>query len=166
MTLKRNLRRCMKKNTRKIIGEIFYQPVIAVKTKELKNAATMINHHLNAEFRFSQQDAGNAPANASDVPNVAKESKLPSNSKILTSGGQEALDVDKVGESEIMRSCAEALHNLEAAAENALQSFYKLATVNIGEKESKRFERVHTIERKVQALAKLFHPSRNAQYEK
>ncbi|XP_057808065.1 uncharacterized protein LOC131022575 isoform X2 [Salvia miltiorrhiza] len=96
----------------------------------------------------SLEDAGNAL-------DVAKEADSSLNLKI-----------DEVGESEIMTSCEEALRNLEAAAENALQSFCKLANVDIAEEESRRFERLHTIERKVQALVKLLHPSSNAQCEK
>ncbi|XP_042045861.1 mitogen-activated protein kinase-binding protein 1 isoform X1 [Salvia splendens] len=107
----------------------------------------------------SHKDAGNAPAGCSDIPDVGNEGDSSLNLKIWKSGGKEALDVDKAGESEIMRSCEEALHNLEAAAEKALQAFCKLTTVNIGEEESKRFQRLHIIERKVEALAKLLYPS-------
>lgn len=82
---------------------------------------------------------------------------------IFDNGGKEAVDVDKAGESEIVMSCEEALHNLEAAAENAVQSFSRLATLNIGEDESKRFERLDAVERKIKALAKLLHPSSNGQ---
>ncbi|KAH6802915.1 hypothetical protein C2S51_034361 [Perilla frutescens var. frutescens] len=116
----------------------------------------------------SLEDAGNAPLSPlRQIMDIAKEAESPSNTKIINGGEQETLDVDRVGEAEIVRACEEALHNLEAAAEKALQSFCKLATVNIGEEESKRFERLHTIERKIQAIEKLLmKPSSNAQCEK
>lgn len=114
----------------------------------------------------SLEAAGSAPLSPlRHIMDMAKE-QSPSNTKIGNGGEHETLDVDKVGEAEIVRSCEEALHNLESAAENALQLFCKLATANIGEEESKRLERLHTIERKIQAITKLLlHPSNNDRCE-
>ncbi|KAI3474427.1 hypothetical protein Pfo_029288 [Paulownia fortunei] len=129
-----------------------------------------------------RKDAGNAPLSSlrqiSDIPRIDSTevsdsvtgTEVTLNMKVVNIGDQEALDVDKVREVEIVRSCKEALHNLEAAAENALQSFCKLATVNIGEEESSSFEvqlcakaatRLPSIERKIQAIAKLLQPASN-----
>lgn len=117
---------------------------------------------LNVQWplnRNSLQDAVNAPPSSlSQVMEIAKKAESQSNMKLENGGDDGALDADKTGEAETVRSCEEALHNLEAAAENALQSFCKLATVNIGEEESKRFERLHAVERKIQAIAKLLQP--------
>ncbi|KAI3474177.1 hypothetical protein Pfo_028965 [Paulownia fortunei] len=129
-----------------------------------------------------RKDAGNAPLSSlrqiSDIPRIDSTevpgsvtgTEMTLNMKVVNIGDQEALDDDKVREVEIVRSCKEALHNLEAAAENALQSFCKLATVNIGEEESSSFEvqlcakaatRLPSIERKIQAIAKLLQPASN-----
>lgn len=88
----------------------------------------------------SLEDTGNAPPfSLKQIMEIAKKAESQLNMKLVNCGDNGALE-----EAEMVRSCEEALHNLEAAAENALRSFCKLATVNIGEEESKRFERLHS----------------------
>ncbi|KAK4418970.1 Mitogen-activated protein kinase-binding protein 1 [Sesamum alatum] len=107
-----------------------------------------------------------------EVPDSPSSTEMPLNMKVTHAGDQEAHDVDQVREVEIVRSCEEALHNLEAAAENALQSFSRLVTVDIGEEKSRDSEvqlyakaarRLPSIERKIQAIAKLLQPPNNFQ---
>lgn len=143
----------------------------------------MENYYQNAELNLSLQDARNAPPSSLrqisdipiidsiEVPDIIDDAESPLNLKLVNFGDQEALDVEKVREAEIVRSCEEALHNLEAAAENTLQSFCKLATVNIGEEKSRSFEakaaeRIPSIERKIQAITKLLQPSSYFRCEK
>ncbi|KAL2250433.1 UNVERIFIED_CONTAM: WD repeat-containing protein 62 [Sesamum indicum] len=66
-----------------------------------------------------------------EVPDSPSSTEMPLNMKITDVRDQEAHDVDKVRDVEIVRSCEEALHNLEGAAENALQSFSRLVTVDV-----------------------------------
>ncbi|XP_051132212.1 uncharacterized protein LOC127252184 isoform X3 [Andrographis paniculata] len=75
------------------------------------------------------------------------------------------IDNDKIHEVEDAGSWEEALCNLEAAAENALQSFHKLAAVNITvEDKSSMAEaatRLPLIEKKIQAITRLLQPDRH-----
>lgn len=127
----------------------------------------MLNVHGPSENRNSLQDSENAPPRSlSQIMEIAKKAESQSNMNLANGGDDGAVDADKTGEAEMVRWCEEALHNLEAAAENAVQSFCKLATVNIGEEESKRFERLHAVERKIQSIAKLLEPPSNVQCKK
>ncbi|XP_011094969.1 mitogen-activated protein kinase-binding protein 1 [Sesamum indicum] len=108
-----------------------------------------------------------------EVPDSPSSTEMPLNMKITDVRDQEAHDVDKVRDVEIVRSCEEALHNLEGAAENALQSFSRLVTVDVGVEKSRRetkiqlyamaARRLPSIERKIQAITKLLQPPNNFQ---
>ncbi|KAL0375302.1 UNVERIFIED_CONTAM: WD repeat-containing protein 62 [Sesamum radiatum] len=107
-----------------------------------------------------------------EVPDSSSSTEMPLNMKVTDVRDQEAHD-DKVREVEIVRSCEEALHNLEGAVENALQSFNRLVTVDVGGEKSRRdtevqlyamaARRLPSIGRKIQAIAKLLQPSNNVQ---
>ncbi|KAL0347405.1 UNVERIFIED_CONTAM: WD repeat-containing protein 62 [Sesamum calycinum] len=108
-----------------------------------------------------------------EVPDSPSSTEMPLNMKVTDVRDQEAHDADKVREVEIVRSCEEALHDLEGAAENALQSFSRLVTVDVGGEKSRRDTEVQlyamaartlpSIERKIQAIAKLIQPPNNFQ---
>ncbi|PIN24880.1 hypothetical protein CDL12_02394 [Handroanthus impetiginosus] len=110
-----------------------------------------------------------------EVPDVIIGTEMPLNVKEVNVGDQEALNGDKVREVEIVRSCEEALHNLEAAAENALQSFCKLATVYSGDEKSRGVDiqlyaeaaaRLPSIEKKILSMTKLLQSTCNFQRER
>ncbi|KAG8376992.1 hypothetical protein BUALT_Bualt09G0121900 [Buddleja alternifolia] len=108
---------------------------------------------------------------SAEVSDSITSTEMPLDMELINVKDEEVRDVDKVEEVEIVRSCEEALLNLEAAAENALQSFGKLANVNIGEEKScsgvqlchKSAARLSSIERKIRAVAKLLQPDSNFQ---
>lgn len=99
---------------------------------------------------------------------------MPSNTEVTNIGGQES--IDNVREVETVRSCEEALHNLEAAAEDVMQSFSQLALLNNGEEKPKGFDvqyfyskaatKIPSIEKKIQEIAKLLQPASSIQLEK
>lgn len=112
------------------------------------------------------QDAGNSELSShkvdDDIP-IIDSPESPLNTKFIKIGDEDAQPLD-VKKADDVRSCEEALRNLEAAAENALQSLYKIETMNIGEEIPKSVYAkgalmLPSIESKIQAIAKLLQPS-------
>lgn len=140
-------------------------------------------HRINTTaLTSSPQDAGNrSPISVNITRNYSTEAldcftatEMPSNTEVTNIGGQES--IDNVREVETVRSCEEALHNLEAAAEDVMQSFSQLALLNNGEEKPKGFDvqyfyskaatKIPSIEKKIQEIAKLLQPASSIQLEK
>ncbi|KAL9153024.1 hypothetical protein ABFS82_10G021600 [Erythranthe guttata] len=136
-------------------------------------------HEGLAHEKYSREDARNGSpssirqinditptTDSTEIPECTTATEMPLDTTVVNIRGREALD--KVREAEVVRSCEEALHNLEAAAENLLQSFCQLATTNDGDEKSrgskvqlyaKAAARLPSIESKIQAITKLLQPA-------
>ncbi|KAL0451055.1 UNVERIFIED_CONTAM: WD repeat-containing protein 62 [Sesamum latifolium] len=140
--------------------------------RKTKNTNSSLLEDQGKASPSSVRQIGIPEIDSVEVPDSPSSTEMPLSMKVTDVRDQEAHD-DKVREVEIVRSCEEALHNLEGAVENALQSFNRLVTVDVGGEKSRRdtevqlyamaARRLPSIGRKIQAIAKLLQPRNNFQ---
>lgn len=108
-----------------------------------------------------------------EIPASIAGSEIPLKTNVIGIKEEEKCDASELelDEVESVSLCEKALQDLESAAENALQSFSKLANFNIGNEKFTGMKflsctdqaavRIPSIARKVEAIAKLLQPASN-----